>query len=119
MARSTSTFSVEQHFAGKDPQRRKTYERLLEKLRKLGEFRQDPKKTSIHLARKTALAGIAVRNGHLILTVKSDRPLASGRVFKSEQVSAHRFHHELRLEKPAEVDRELEGWLARAWELSG
>jgi hypothetical protein len=61
---------------------------------------------------------VAVRKGHLVLTIKSDRPLESPRVFKSEQTSAKRFHHEVKLAKPKDLDAELKGWLKEAYELS-
>ena len=55
---------------------------------------------------------------HLILTLKSDRKVTSPRIHKSEQVSAKRFHHEIKLTSPSEVDDELAGWLRQAYELS-
>ncbi len=39
------------------------------------------------------------------------------RVAKVEQVSAHRYHNELKLERPEQVDDELAGWLRAAYEL--
>jgi len=66
----------------------------------------------------TALAGIATRKDSLVLTIKSDRPLNNQRIHKSEQTSARRFHHEVKLTTPAEVDNELMGWLTEAYRLS-
>ena len=84
----------------------------------MGPVIEEPKKTSIHLVNATALAGVATRKDYLILTLKSDRKLTSPRVHKSEQVSAKRFHHEVKLASPTEVDRELIGWLKEAYALS-
>jgi hypothetical protein len=39
-------------------------------------------------------------------------------VFKHEQASANRWHLEVKLAAPADVDRELTSWLAEAYELS-
>jgi len=50
------------------------------------------------------MAGIATRQSHLVLTLKSDRPLASPRIHRSERTSAKRYLHELTLSSPAEVD---------------
>ena len=61
---------------------------------------------------------MAVRKDCLVLTIKSDRPITSQRLFKSEQTSAQRFHHEIKLTKPSDLDAELKGWLKRAYELS-
>jgi hypothetical protein len=85
---------------------------------KLGPVSEDPKKTSIHLVNKTAFAGVATRKSAMILTIKSDRKIPSPRIHKSEQTSAKRFHHEVKLTGPAEVDAELVKWLKDAYALS-
>ena len=95
-----------------------TYNKLVNVIRQFGPVGEDPKKTSIHLINKTALAGVATRKDYLILTVKSDRELKSLRIHKTERVSAKRFHHEVKLASPDEVDSELIGWLKDAYELS-
>ena len=115
---SSNGFTVESHFVGKEATTRKIYERLLKTSRKFGSVIEDPKKTSIHLNNKTAFAGVATRKSAIILTIKSDRPLSSPRIHKSEQTSASRFHHEVKLTSPADVDGELTRWLKAAYELS-
>jgi hypothetical protein len=91
---------------------------LLQAAAKFGPILEEPKKTSIHLVNKTALAGVATRKSALVLTIKSDRKLSSPRIHKSEQTSANRFHHEVKLTSPAEVDSELVQWLKDAYALS-
>ena len=110
--------SVESHFAGREATTRKIYESLLKTSRKFGSVVEDPKKTSIHLVNKTAFAGVVTRNRAIILTIKSDRKLSSPRIHKSEQTSAKRFHHQVKLNSPAEVDSELVNWLKEAYALS-
>ncbi len=110
--------TVDQHFANRPAELRAIYDRLVAAAEKLGPVGQDPKKTSIHLNRKTAFAGVAVRRDSLVLTLKADQPLDSPRVVKSEQTSARRFHHEVKLTRPADIDAELRGWLKAAYELS-
>ena len=111
--------SVEGHFAGKDPVVRRIYDHLLKHSRRFGPVSEDPKKTSIHLNNVTAFAGVATRKNAINLTVKSDQEIASPRIHKSEQTSAKRFHHEVKLSAPADVDAELIGWLKKAYALSG
>ena len=112
-------FTVAAHFAGKAPAVRKVYDQVIATLGKIGKVRQDPKKTSIHLVRSSALAGVEVRKEYLLLNIKTDYPIQSPRVVKGEQLSAKRFHHKVKLSSPAEVDRELQRWLEDAYELSG
>src|SRR5256885_11571598 len=116
---NTNGFTIQAHFAGKDDAVSKIYERLLKNSRKFGSVVEEPKKTSIHLVNRTAFAGVATRKSAIILTIKSDRKLSSPRVHKSEQTSASRFHHEVKLASPADVDSELVKWLKDAYALSG
>ncbi len=110
--------SVNEHFVGKASEIQPIYDRLVAMAEKFGPIEQDPKKTSIHLNRGTAFAGVAVRRAHIVLTIKSDRPIKSPRVFKSEQTSAKRFHHEIKLSAIEDVDAELQTWLKAAYDLS-
>jgi len=100
------------------PSQRAIYNQILGAARAIGPFREDPKKTSIHLARKSAFAGIAMRKNALLLTIKSSSDIRSPRIVKREQASANRWHLEVRLDDPAQVDRELKSWLRDAMELS-
>jgi hypothetical protein len=102
-----------------DPEVRATYERLLDAARTFGPVTEEAKKTSIHLVRDTAFAGVATRRSSLILTLKSARDIRSPRIEKRDQASANRWHVEVRLQKPTDVDRQLTGWLKAAYELSG
>jgi hypothetical protein len=112
------TATVEDHFTGKPTAVEATYRRLLRAARELGPVREDPKKTSIHLVRETAFAGVATRKTSLVLTVKSAFDIASPRIVRRERTSPNRWHLEIRLDRPNDVDRELVGWLAAAYDLS-
>ena len=112
------THTVAQHFDKTDPGVRQCYERILDLARALGTFEEDPKKTSIHLVRTTAFAGIATRKQRLILTIKADADIMSPRVKKSERTSANRWHIEIPVEKPTDIDQEIAGWLKNAYALS-
>jgi len=112
------SYSVRDHFQGREPSVRTTYERVLEAARRLGPVKEEAKKTSIHLVRKTAFAGVAMRSQALVLTLKLDSSPASARIRKREQTAANRWHVEVLLEKPTQIDRELRAWLARAYELA-
>jgi hypothetical protein len=111
--------SVASHFEKSDPAVLATYRQLLKAARTLGPVVEEPKKTSIHLVRDTAFAGVATRRSSLILTLKSSKDIRSPRVEKREQTSARRWHLEVRLKDPADVDKELTLWLTAAYDLSG
>jgi hypothetical protein len=110
--------TVESHFDGKDPAVQRIYGRLLAVARALGPVVEEPKKTSIHLVRHTAFAGVATRRSSLILTLKSAKDIRSTRIGKREQTSAHRWHLQIPLKTPTDVDQELTMWLSAAYELA-
>ncbi len=109
---------VESHFMKTSPEVIATYGRLLEAVRRFGPVVEEAKKTSIHLMRRTAFAGVATRRSSLILTLKSATDITSPRIEKHEQVSANRWHLEIRLSAPAHVDPQLTRWLRAAYELA-
>jgi hypothetical protein len=110
--------AVNRHFAGRDPVVRQIYDRIVDAAESLGTVRQDPKKTSIHLARQTAFAGIATRKDGLVLTIKSARDIKSPRIAKRQQLSANRWYLDVQLHDPAQVDDELRVWLKESIELT-
>jgi Domain of unknown function (DUF5655) len=112
------TYSVSDHFVNKDPSVRALYDQLVSFLRTFGPVEEDPKKTSIHLNRRSALAGVETRKNYFLLNIKSDHPIKSPRVEKAEQVSSKRFHHKVRISSPADFDEELKNWLKEAYVLS-
>jgi hypothetical protein len=112
------SFTVASHFGKSADSVRATYDALLSASRTLGPVIEEPKKTSIHLVRKTAFAGVATRKDSLILTLKAERRPKSRRVHRAEQASANRWHLQIRLTSPNDVDAELRGWLTQAYELA-
>ena len=105
-------------FVGKDPAVQETYRAILAALVEIGAYREEPKKTSIHLATASGFAGIHPRKGALILNLRTEGPIDSPRVVKREQVSRNRWHNEITLSSPGEVDAELIGWLRQAYALA-
>jgi hypothetical protein len=112
-------FSISDHFENKDPVVKSIYDRILNESRKFGTVTEEPKKTSIHLVHKSAFAGVATRKNILILNIKSAAPIKHARIAKSEQISASRFHQEVKLTSPDDVDSVLVGWLKEAYGISG
>ena len=114
---SSTTDAREALFTGKDDIVRSIYERLLEALHTIGPFQEEPKKTSLHLVHRVGFAGVHPRKSYLILNLRTDHPIESQRIFKTEQVSKSRFHNEVKLASPGDVDEELLGWLKDAYML--
>jgi hypothetical protein len=95
------------------------YTALLEKLKSVGPFKVEPKASSLHVVHKRAFLGVHYRKTGLLLNIVLDRPLNTPRLKSSEQVSRSRYHNEVLLATPGEVDRELVGWMKEAHRLTG
>jgi hypothetical protein len=113
-----SSSTVTSHFAKSAASVRTTYDTLLTAARAFGPVHEEPKKTSIHLIRTSAFAGVATRKHGLVLTLKSTKRVASPRVRRAEQASANRWHLEIPLASPDDVDAVLRRWLRDAYELA-
>ena len=112
-----TTYTSAALFVGKYELVQAIYTRLREALSTLGPFQEEPKKTSIHLVRNAGFAGVHPRKSYLYLNLRTDYPINNPRIAKTEQVSKNRFHNELKLNAPDEVDEELIGWLKDAYTL--
>jgi hypothetical protein len=111
--------SLDAMFDNKEPLVRDLYERLLAKISKFGTFEAQLKKTSIHLVRQTAFAGVHPKKAWLDVTIRSAVAIQSGRLRHQEQVSKNRWHQDVRLEKPGDIDSDMTSWLRSAYDLAG
>lgn len=109
---------VSDHFEDRDPALRRIYDRVLAAAGRFGPVEEDPKKTSIHLNRKSAFAGVATRKAALVITLKSQTDIESPRVVKHLKASTRRWYLEVRLESARDVDPEFIRWLKQSYELS-
>jgi hypothetical protein len=105
-------------FAKSDPVVKQTYAAILNAVAKFGSIKADAKKTSIHLVAETGFAGVHPRRSAILLNIRSDAPIKSKRVRRVEKVSTNRYHNEMLLCSPSEVDAEVVTWLKAAHNLS-
>lgn len=99
------------------PTAQRLYHSLCVRLRRIGPFTEELKKTSVHLVRNSAFAGVRFRREHLIITIKSSSQIDSPRISKCEQTSRNRWHCDVKIAKDADLDRQLIGWLTAAYAL--
>ena len=100
------------------PEVRDLYKNLITELQKFGIIVVEEKKTSFHIKSGAAFAGIHPRKKYFILNIVSAAPIKSDRIMEQEQVSAHRFHNRVKIEKQEDIDKELLGWLKEAYSLT-
>ena len=98
----------------------KVYAKLSKMLAGLGDVVIEEKTKSLHVkaGSGSAFAGVHPRKGALLLNIRLDRKLLSKRMKKTEKVSKSRWHNELLLAAPGDVDDELVSWLRAAYALA-
>jgi Domain of unknown function (DUF5655) len=104
-------------FTSAGPESLKLYKQLVNSIRHIGKFHEEIKKTSVHLVRGSAFAGVHPRKQYLLLTIKAAAPIKSARIVKTEQVSKNRWHLEVKISSENHIDRELLAWLREAYDL--
>ena len=104
-------------FEGTEPRVRDLFDALRSKLKAIGPFGTETKKTSIHLIRRAAFLGLHPKKSYLEINVVSSNPLDESRGYKVEQVSKNRFHNRMRIEQVADLTAELMREIANAYHL--
>jgi endogenous inhibitor of DNA gyrase (YacG/DUF329 family) len=104
-----------EHFSGREPNVVATFERLLAAARKNGPVTVLPEKTRIAFQVRMSFAAFTLRrrwvDGHVVL----GRRLESPRFRRIDYISPRNQVHVFRFEQPADVDAEVEAWLAEAY----
>jgi hypothetical protein len=101
-----------------DPVSAALYTALIHEVGRIGEHEVEEKLTSIHVVHGRAFLGVHPRKGALLVNIVLDHALDAARLHRTEQVSASRWHHEILLHSPAELDAELVGWITNAYALT-
>ncbi|MCA9332819.1 DNA replication protein DnaC [Candidatus Saccharibacteria bacterium] len=101
-----------------NPVSAQVYERLVKELEKLGSYEVENKKTSLHIVHSRAFLGVHPRKHGILLNIVTSEPLENERLKKVERVSANRYHNEILVTTPSEIDEMLQGWLELAYSLT-
>ena len=113
------TFTVAEHFEGKEAVVKQIYDQLLQALRQFGAVHEAPKQTSIHLDNANGFAGVYTRKNYILLHFRTDYPIDDPRITKHEQLSVRRFMSTVKLTQESDVDVQLLKWLEDAYQLAG
>ena len=107
--------NLDQHFTGKDPAVRETFDRILAAVRRIGRVEVLPEKTRIALHVRMSFAAFSPKkrwlDGHVVLARRVDSP----RFKRIYMVSPRNVVHEFRLTSPRDVDSEVAAWLKEAY----
>jgi Domain of unknown function (DUF5655) len=108
-------FELEPLFARSDHAVRETFDAVLSAARRSGPLTVVPEKTRVALQVRMSFAALMPRrhwlDGHVVLA----RALHHPRFVRVTTISPHNNVHLFRLRTPADVDADVEAWLAEAY----
>ena len=115
---SCNLVELESHFQNKSPDIIALFDTLIDQVNEFGTFKIEPVKDAIILRRSAAFITIRIQKACLDFSFKMDEHIEEFPVYKSLQLSAHRWSHAVKIETLDELDSQLIGWLRRAFELA-
>ncbi len=118
MPHSCQVVGLEAFFERAAPELRELFERFVAAVRENGDVVVNATKSRVALQARMRFAGIErPRKRYLVATFVLTRPVESARLTRVEYVSPYYYVHRLRLAAPSDIDDELRGWLAEAYEV--
>jgi hypothetical protein len=99
-----------------DPISSGVYSALMDKISTLDGCELQENVSSFHVAHGRAFLGIHPRRGGILVNIVLTRQLDSERVHRAERVSANRWHNEVILKNPSEIDAELLTWIREGYD---
>ena len=116
MPHSCHVVPLEQFFDGAAPELRELFEQFVAAVG--ADVTVNVTKSRIALQARMRFAGIQrPRRRYLLANFVLTRPVESERLARVEFVPPYYYVHKLRLSGPADVDGELRGWLAEAYQV--
>jgi len=100
-----------------DPWTSELYRALLALLDGFATYEIERKKTSLHIVHGRAFLGVHPRKDALLLNIVTEVALSGSRLRKSERISSNRYHNEVLLHSPMDLDTEMSDWLRNAYAL--
>jgi hypothetical protein len=94
-----------------DPVSSAVYDALIKQISSLDGWELQEKTSSFHVVRRAAFLGIHPRRGGILVNIVLATKVDSARVRSAERVSSNRWHNEVILMDPSDVDAELLAWI--------
>jgi hypothetical protein len=118
MPHSCAVVDLEDHFVGCEPIVRQTFDTFLAAARKNGPVTVNATKSRIAFQVRARFAGIdRPRRTFVVASFVGTEPVRSSRLTRVDYVPPYYYVHRLRLSTPADVDPELQSWLATAYQI--
>jgi hypothetical protein len=118
MPHSCEVTSLAAFFAAAEPGLRELFDRFVAAASESGEVTVNVTRSRVALQVRGRFAGIdRPRKDHLLANFLHTTPVHSARLTRVDYVPPYYYVHRLRLREPADVDPELAGWLAEAYQI--
>jgi hypothetical protein len=105
------------HFIGRQPNVKKVFDKILSETKKFGPVNVSTVKNAIMLKSSGTFLAVKPKKEWLDMEFLLDEEINEFPVHKTFRISKNRVAHFMRLEKPAEVDKQLVNWIKRAYHL--
>ena len=112
---SCTVTSLASHFTHASSEVKGAFDALQNAIASIGPHAVVPVKTMILLRATANFAGVVVRRECLHVEFVLERSVEDARIYKRQRFGA-RYTHYVRLTQPAEVDRQLVGWLRESYQ---
>jgi hypothetical protein len=118
MPHSCDVMALDAFFAAAKPELRDLFDRYVAAARKGGPVAVNATKSRVTLQARARFAGIdRPRKDHLMANFVLTTPVQSARLTRVDYLPPYYYVHRLRLRDAADIDRELLGWLAQAYQV--
>jgi Domain of unknown function (DUF5655) len=118
MPHSCDVLTLDAFFEGAEPSLRTLFEQFVAAVRESGAVTVNATKSRVALQARMRFAGIErPRKHHLVANFLLTTAIRSDRLSRVEYVPPYYYVHRLRLRRPADIDDELKGWLAQAYQV--
>lgn len=114
---SCTFYPVARHFKGK-PELRALYDELVRKARVGMRFHIDSLPCCIHLATSTTFSAVFAKRDCLMVEFMSDHKVKSRRIVETGKLSAKKYQNFVKVASKRDIDKELIGWIRRAYDLA-
>jgi Domain of unknown function (DUF5655) len=118
MPHSCDVRPLDEHFAGVKPELREAFDALVSTVRENGPVTVNAAKSRIAFQGRGRFAGIdRPRKDHLVASFLLTRAVRSPRLARVDYIPPYYYVHRLRLHDREEIDDEVRGWLAEAYQV--
>lgn len=112
---SCGRYDLADHFEGKEPALRRTFDRLVATVRRCGPVTVYAQKSRIVFMVRVRFGGVVVKKHSIDFALWLTRRIEHPRLVKTETFGARSYGAHFRLTRPEDVDRALEGLIREAY----